>query len=27
VESLPRFWPMPRIPNLPPVALVPPPAG
>lgn len=25
VESLPRFWPMPRIPNLPPVPLVPPP--
>jgi glutathione S-transferase len=23
VESLPRFWPMPRIPNLPPVPLVP----
>lgn len=27
VESLPRFWPMPRIPGLPPVPLVPPPAG
>jgi glutathione S-transferase len=25
VESLPRFWPMPRIPNLPPVPIVPPP--
>ncbi len=25
LESLPRFWPMPRIPNLPPVPLVPPP--
>jgi glutathione S-transferase len=25
VESLPRFWPMPRIPNLPAIALVPPP--
>lgn len=25
VESLPRFWPMPRIPNLPAIPLVPPP--